>query len=209
MTLQETAAVFHILQGAYPSWSPNKNTMIAWSTLFADEAPEMVIAGVKAFIASDTKGFAPSIGQIKQIIYEPVNVPTESEAWAAVRKAIRNGIYGCYVEFEKLHPLIQKVVGDPQQINSWAQLTEGINTVVASNFMRNYRTELERMRMDAAIPKDVKAVLQQHGIGRASIADVYTSALSGHGPGGTGPASNVPVRTNFRELPETPQEREI
>ena len=124
-------------------------------------------------------------------------------------KAIRNGIYGCYVEFEKLHPLIQKVVGDPQQINSWAQLTEGINTVVASNFMRNYRTELERMRMDAAIPKEVKAVLEQHGIGRASSADVYTSTLSGHGPGGTGPASNAPVRTNFRELPDTPQEREV
>ena len=209
MTVQETAAVFQVLQGAYPSWSPNKNTMIAWSTIFADEPADVVIAGVKAFIASDTKGFAPSIGQIKQIICEPVNVPTVSEAWAAVRKAIRNGIYGCYVEFEKLHPLIQKVVGDPQQINSWAQLTEGINTVVASNFMRNYQTELERMRMDAAIPKDVKAVLEQHGIGRASIVDVYTSTLSGHGPDGTEPASNVPVRTNFRELPDTPQKREV
>ncbi|MBQ6670216.1 MAG: hypothetical protein IJM80_01135 [Firmicutes bacterium] len=209
MTLQETAAVFQILQGAYPSWSPNKNTMVAWSALFADEPPEIVIAGVKAFIASDTKGFAPSIGQIKSIIHTPPDQLSESEAWALVRKAIRNGIYGCYAEFDKLPLLVQKVVGDPQQINSWAQLTEGINTVVASNFMRNYRTELERMRMDAAIPKDVKAVLEQHGIGRASIADVYTSALSGHGPDGTGPASNASVLTNFRALPETPQEREV
>ena len=95
MTIQETAAVFQILQGAYPSWKPNRDTLLAWSALFVDEPPEIVVAGVKAFIASDTKGFAPTIGQIKSIIHTPPDQLTESEAWALVYKAIQNGIYGC------------------------------------------------------------------------------------------------------------------
>ena len=204
MTIQDTAAVFQILQGAYPNWKPNRDTLVAWSALFMDEPAEMVVAGVKAFIASDTKGFAPTIGQIKSIIHTPPDQLSESEAWALVYKAIQNGIYGCFVEFEKLPPIIQKVVGDPMQINAWAQLPDGVSTVVASNFMRNYRTEMERQRMDAAIPKDVKKVLRSVTLFPASIVDEYTSTLSGPFP-----ASNVPVRTNFRELPDTPKEREV
>ena len=204
MTLQETAAVFQILQGAYPSWKPNRDTLLAWSALFVDEPPEIVVAGVKAFIASDTKGFAPTIGQIKSIIHTTPDQLTESEAWALVYKAIQNGIYGCFVEFEKLPPLVQKVVGDPMQINAWAQLPDGVSTVVASNFMRNYRTMLERQRMDAAIPPDVKKVLGSGTKLLASIVDVYTSTESGPFP-----ASNASVRTNFREPPDTPQESEV
>ena len=199
MTIQETAAIFRILQGAYPSWKPNKDTLAAWSALFVDEPVEIVVAAVKAFIASDVKGFAPSIGQIKSIIHTPPDELSESEAWTLVYKAIQNGIYGCIVEFDKLPPLIQKVVGDPMQINAWAQLPDGVSTVVASNFMRNYRTELERQRTDAAIPKDVKKVLKMIGIEITSNADGYPSAVSD-----LVLASSVPVRTDFREYPETP-----
>ena len=170
MTIQDTAAVFQVLQGAYPTWKPNRDTLVAWSALFVDEPAEMVVAGVKAFIASDTKGFAPTIGQIKSIIHTPPDQLSESEAWALVYKAIQNGIYGCFVEFEKLPPIIQKVVGDPMQINAWAQLPDGVSTVVASNFMRNYRTEMERQRMDAAIPDDVKKVLRCGNFFLTSIA---------------------------------------
>ena len=38
----------------------------------------------------------------------------------------------------------------------------------------------------------------------ASIVDVYTSTMSGPFP-----ASNVSVRTNFRECPDTPVESEV
>ena len=175
MTIQDTAAVFRIIQGAYPSWRPNKDTLAAWAALFVDELPETVLAAVKAFIASDDKGFAPNIGQIKRIIHTPPDQLSESEAWALVHKAIQNGIYGCYVEFDKLPPLIQKVVGDPMQINAWAQLPNGVSTVVASNFMRNYRTELERQIADAAIPPDVKQILRLCGNEISSNASVRTN----------------------------------
>ena len=69
MTVQETATVFKVLQGAYPSWRPSKDTLTAWAALFTDEPLEMVIAGVKAFIACDTR--AISINNSFQIVLYP------------------------------------------------------------------------------------------------------------------------------------------
>ena len=180
MTVQETAKVFKVLQGAYPSWKPSKDTLAAWAALFTDEPLDMVMAGVKAFIACDTKGFAPSIGQIKAIIHTPPCDMTESEAWALVRKAISNGIYGYEEEFKALPDVVQKAVGSPMQIHHWAMLTEGIDTVVASYFTRNYRLQIERQKARSIIPLDVKNILGLGcGINAASIADVRPNASAG------------------------------
>ena len=178
MTVQDTAAIFKVIQGAYPAWKPNRDTMAAWAALFIDEKPEVVLAAIKAFISSDDKGFAPNIGQIKRIIHTPPDMLTESEAWALVHKAIQNGIYGCYVEFDNLPYSCQLAVGSADQIHAWAQLPEGVSTVVASNFMRNYRTVIERQITDASIPSDVKKILGVCGHEVASIADGYPPALS-------------------------------
>ena len=180
MTVQETAKVFKVLQGAYPSWKPSKDTLAAWAALFTDEPLEMVMAGVKAFIACDTKGFAPSIGQIKEIIHTPPCDMTESEAWVLVRKAISNGIYGYEEEFKGLPAVVQKAVGSPMQIHHWAMLTEGIDTVVASFFTRNYRLQIEHLKTESALPVDVKKALGLDcGINTASIADVRPNASAG------------------------------
>ena len=177
MTVQETAKVFKVLQGAYPNWKPSKDTLAAWAALFTDEPLEMVVAGVKAFIACDTKGFAPSIGQIKDIIHKPICEMTESEAWALVRKAISNGIYGYEEEFKALPVVVQKAVGSPMQIHHWAMLTEGIDTVVVSHFTRNYRLQIERQKARSIIPLEVINVLGLDcGINAASIADVRPNA---------------------------------
>ena len=159
---------------------PSKDTLAAWAALFTDEPLEMVMAGVKAFIACDTKGFAPSIGQIKEVIHTPPCDMTESEAWTLVRKAISNGIYGYEEEFKALPEVVQKAVGSPAQIHHWAMLTEGIDTVVASFFTRNYRMQIERLKTESALPVDVKKVLGLDcGINTASIADVRPNASAG------------------------------
>ena len=59
---------------------------------------------------------------------------------------------------------------DPLQLRDWALLTEGLDTVVASNFQRSYRAELERQRVNAALPMDVKKALGIGGIVLASNA---------------------------------------
>lgn len=161
MTLQDTAKVMDIIKGAYPSWNATKNTALVWAQMFVDDPVELVLAAVKSYIASDTKGFAPVVGQIKQIMTDlQVEDMNEQQAWSLVRKAIGNGLYGCYTEYAKLPPILQKVVGSPEQLTEWAMLEQGLDTVVASNVMRSYRAALERERFERALPSDVKMVLE-------------------------------------------------
>ena len=160
MTIQETAKVMDIIKGAYPNWNATRETAIVWAQMFVDDPVERVLAGVKSYIATDTKGFAPVVGQIKQMMNQiESDDMSEQEAWSLIRSAIGNGLYGCYTEYAKLPPILQKVVGSPEQLTEWAMLTDGLDTVVASNVMRSYRAVLERDRLERVLPSDVKALL--------------------------------------------------
>lgn len=161
MTIQETGKILDILQVAYPRWTPDKQkALVLWAQMFCDEPVEVVAAAVKAYIASDVNGYAPTIGKVKHMIYEIRDDKLgELEAWSLVKRAISNGIYGADTEYQKLPKTVQKAVGSPEQLTEWAMLTDGLSTVVASNFMRAYRAELERDRFAGVVPKDVKKAL--------------------------------------------------
>lgn len=156
MNIIETGTVMDLIQTAYPAWKAPKQATVLWAQCFVNDPVNVVLTAVKTFIARDTKGFAPAIGQIRAIISQIApkeEEMTELEAWARIRKAISNGLYGAYKEFAALPPILQKVVGDPEQLTAWAMLTEGLDTVVASNVMRTYRMLLERERTRAtALP---------------------------------------------------------
>lgn len=161
MTLQDTSKIMDILKANYQNWNADRNTLILWSQMFADDPVKEVAAAVKAFIAQDTKGFAPVIGQIKQLMLKVKSDDMgEGEAWMLIRKAISNGIYGSCEEFEKLPEILQRVVGSPDQLEQWAMLTEGLDTVVQSNVKRAYRQELEREQFNRALPTDVRLALK-------------------------------------------------
>ena len=122
---------------------------------------EQISIALKAYILSDTSGFAPSVDQLVgkiQAITKPEEL-NEMEAWSLVSKAIRNSGYNSVEEFAKLPPLVQKAVGLPDQLMTWA-LDENYNEqVVSSNFMRCYRTELARHEELSKMPAEVKALI--------------------------------------------------
>ena len=136
--------------------------MNLWAAMFADEDYELVCAAVKSLIVADTKGFPPVIGQVKEYIRK-LTAPqemTESEAWALVSKAIRNGIWGAKKEFEALPPQIQRIVGSPQQLTDWAQMdSDSVHSVVASNFQRSFRAKAKADKEYAALPSEVRAAI--------------------------------------------------
>ena len=83
------------------------------------------------------------------------------EAWLLVSKALRNGTYGAVKEFNKLPPLVQKAVGSPDNLRNWAQTdSESIENVVQSNFMRTYRTVVNRAKEYRKMPKDIQALIE-------------------------------------------------
>jgi len=167
MTPQETNKILALMVEVYPKFNEGRNPQLTsklWSTLFADEPYEWVEKGFMAFVATDTKGFPPTPGAIKEKIQMLTGKeePTELEAWGKVYKAIcRSGWYS-KEEFDKLPKDIQEVVGYPEQLFEWSQMSsDEVNTVVASNFQRSYRARAESRKMMLRIPDGLKINLPE------------------------------------------------
>ena len=165
MTREDTIKILSVLRGAYPAFYRDitkqeaESTIALWESMFDEEPYPIVGAAVKAFIAGDSKGFPPSIGQIKERIRQ-ITQPeelTEQEAWSFVSKALRNSTYGSEEEFAKLPPEIQAVVHDPGQLRQWAMSpADDVETVIASNFMRSFRAKQKATKEYMALPTEVK-----------------------------------------------------
>ena len=167
MKKSETVAIMAILKEAYPMYYKDKtkdelNTAInLWTEMFADDDVNLVKAAVKAYIANDVKGFPPVIGQIKASLHK-ITQPeqlTEQEAWNLISRAIKNSAYHATEEYQKLPPIIQKVI-TPEQLKEWSQMEVGaVQSVVASNFMRSYKAKVASNKEYQALPNNIKQLL--------------------------------------------------
>lgn len=157
MNDEETKKILASLTVAYPALADDKAIprVRLWASMFADEPYELVNAAVKTYIASDTKGFPPAIGKIKQIclsLLESENI-SEAEAVSLILKATKNGVYGYEEEFAKLPPVCQRIVVNPERLKDWALLdSDEVNTVIASNLRRAYVAEKTREQEVRALP---------------------------------------------------------
>lgn len=165
MTRDETVKIIRIMCDCYPNYKPSNlsETVDVWNMMLNEYDYSQISTALKAYVHSDTSGFAPSIGQLINKLHE-VQSPqelNEMEAWMLVSKALRNGYYGAVEEFSKLPPLVQKAVGSPDNLRNWA-LTDikSIENVVQSNFMRTYRTVANRAKEFQKMPKDIKALIE-------------------------------------------------
>lgn len=72
MTQGETLKIMAVLQATYPNFyrgmtrQDAEGVVALWADIFAEDSYNTVAAAVRAFIASDSKGFPPVVGQIKQ-----------------------------------------------------------------------------------------------------------------------------------------------
>lgn len=161
MTREEAKKMLMVVQVAYPNWHPVSitETIDAWFIFIEDYTYEEVMQAVKRFILTDTKGFAPSIGQIVACIHESHESDgmSELEAWSMVWKAICNSNYNSEAEFEKLPLAAQKAVGSPANLREWAQMeTDTVFSVAQSHFIRGYRTALERQKLEEKLPNNLR-----------------------------------------------------
>ena len=169
MTLKETATIMDILTAAYPHFYGGKNApdernvMSLWASVFADDDVRLVAAAVKAIIVADTREFPPTIAAVKEKMRQLVadkDELTEAEAWTLISHATRNGLYGSKEEYDKLPPMLQKLVGSPEQLRVWAMMdSDTLHSVVSSNFQRSYKVIQQRERESAKLPKDVLALV--------------------------------------------------
>ena len=151
---------------SYPNYKPNdiSETVDVWNMMLSDYDYNLVAMALKAYILSDTSGFAPSIGQLVAKI-QTISQPQELDgmaAWGLVSKALRNGTYGAVEEFNKLPPLVKQAVGMPDNLKNWATSDyQTIETVIQSNFLRTYETVVKRANEINRMPDDIKSLIEK------------------------------------------------
>lgn len=168
MTRDETINILMSIQAAYPSFRvPDKTVAVnTWYSLLRDYEYSQVSAALKKYIQTNKSSFAPSIGQIIDEISDiySENEENEMEAWILVQKAIRNSTYHADEEFAKLPEIVQKAVSHPRQLQEWA-IMENIDgrawNVMQSNFMRTYRTEVEKEKNMRKLSPDLLNLISQ------------------------------------------------
>ena len=151
MTREEVKRIVAVLKYNYLGGIKDADVSLvvdAWADTLADEDAQLIGEAVKRYCKSGNTHI-PRPGQLIQMATPKAEMLNEMQAWALVRKAIENGIYGAEAEFAKLPPEVQQAVGDPGQLRAWAMTDlDSLQTVAQSNFQRTYRAVVKRAEDD-------------------------------------------------------------
>lgn len=164
----ETMKVMAVLKEAYPGFYAGRSeedlapAVSLWNECFAEDEYAAVIAAVKALIVSRPDSYPPTIGAVKEklrLITEEEQL-SEQDAWSMVSRAICDGLYHYEKRYAELPPEVQAAVGSPSQLRTWAMMDENVvQSVVASNFMRTFRTKEKRREEYKALPGTVRQAM--------------------------------------------------
>ncbi len=165
MTRQEALTIMITLKTAYPTFYKNysKDEINAavdlWATMFADDPAYIVTEAVKSLMC--TLKYPPTIADVKEkiaMIKQPP-IMTEMEAWDMVKSAI--SYYHAAEKFERLPPILKRIVGGPNQLREWALMdVETVNSVIQSNFMRSYKAKVAQEKEYAMLPESTRQLIQ-------------------------------------------------
>lgn len=165
MNREETIQLLMTIQAFYPNFKVENKTITvnAWQMVLGECDYKQVEMSLAAFVKSDKKGFAPTPGQLYNIIHATNNPQqlNNLEAWSMVSKALRNSTYNSESEFAKLPPLVQKAVGTSKQLEIWATDENYNEEVVMSQFIRVYGTESARADNISRMPEQIQQRIAQ------------------------------------------------
>ena len=170
MTRDEVKRIIQIMCTTYPNYHPANltDTVDVWAMMLEEYTYQEISLALKAYILTDTTGFAPSVGALVSKVRKTEEL-NEMEAWAMVSRALRNGTYGAEEEFAKLPPMVQKAVGRPSNLRQWAQTgAESVENVIQSNFIKTYRSVAKRENDLLALPVSMQNALMD-AAGRVGI----------------------------------------
>lgn len=166
MKREETVKVIRIICDCYPNYKPNNlsETVDVWNMMLSDYTYEQISLALKAYILTDTNGFAPSIGQLVDRVnaFSQPQELNELEAWSLVYKAIRNSAYNSEYEFSMLPEVVRKAVGTPNQLRTWSMDENFNEQVVSSHFIRCYRSEVAKDRDFRKMPANIQSLISNN-----------------------------------------------
>ena len=188
MTDYEIGRLVYAVRGTYPKYYANmgaedlKGLSMAWALVLGEYDFSIASRAVQLYLTNDTTGFPPSPGQIVDAIHKITNPRiaemTATEAWALVRKAIRNGYYGAEEESAKLPTACQRAIGSPSNLRELAQLDiDQVETVEQSHFIKAYNTQVIRERETAKMPSDIRALVEKVVSEKRQLANPKTGEV--------------------------------
>ena len=150
-----------IMTISYPNFKivDAQATVDLWKEMFSDYNYEEVSKALKTYIATDTSGFAPSIGQIIDKIHSLKEIKSDinpDKLWDKVYKAICNSNYHAEEEFEKLPEIAQRVLGSHKTLSTMASNEEFNYDVEKSLFIKSFNRELKLEKELRRMPIDVR-----------------------------------------------------
>lgn len=169
MKKSEAAKLLIMMRGMYPTFMKDATqedmdlAVEAWSIMCDYSFNDMMLA-LKARSNASGSAFAPSMDELKAFVQKTSELPVmdASEAWSLVDRAIRNSAYNAQEEFDKLPPMVQKAVGSANMLHSWAGTdVKTIDSVIASNFQKAYRTIVKRDEDMRHMPPEAQARLAE------------------------------------------------
>lgn len=162
MTKQEVAKILMTMQVSFPNFrvENKEQTILVWSEMLGDVSAEDANRALAKFIMSDTKGFAPSIGQLRALVFDKQTALSEGEAWDLVYDALCNGNYHAQEEFNKLPDDVKRAVGGPSTLREWASMDLDGITVAESNFKRAYRGVTEARQKSDRLPVSMRPQIE-------------------------------------------------
>ena len=166
MTRDEVKEIIMIMTYTYSNYKPADitATVDTWTAILSSYQFEHIRAALHSYILSDTKGFAPTPGQLIDKIPVQSFDMTEMEAWGMVNKALSNSSYHAKEEFDKLPLVVQKTLGRFEVLQEWAGMEiDTVQSVIQSNFIRNYRTVLQREKEHNKLPTRLREILEAAG----------------------------------------------
>lgn len=166
MKREETVKIIRIMCDCYPNYKPNNltETVDVWNMMLSDYTYEQISLALKAYILTDTNGFAPSIGQLVDRVntFSHPQELNELEAWSLVYKAIRNSGYNSEYEFSLLPDMVRKAVVTPNQLRTWAMDENFNEQVVSSHFIRCYRSEVAKDKDFRKMPANIQSLISNN-----------------------------------------------
>ena len=174
MNKSETAKTLLMIKMAFPKYylSADENEINLqidiWHELFKDDSYKLIEQAVKALMC--TLKFPPTIADVKEKIALITQFPcmSEMEAWNKVKSAMSS--YHSQECFDGLTPILQRIVGSPNQLREWAIMDlDTVNSVVQSNFMRSYKALAAKEKEYTALPTSAKVLMDNLGANKIGV----------------------------------------
>lgn len=169
MEKEQVQAILSALKANYPNhflnWTAkqSKDYLALWYDAFKDDPYELVASAVKSIMYTDTRDFAPNIGQVRAKMIELSNVNSidAQEAWTLLKGAMRHSTEDAIRGYRSLPEEVQDFLGSEErgvaQLKEWAVMDlETLNTVVHSNFVKNWNVRAKHNREVKALPSSVQ-----------------------------------------------------